>query len=540
MRMVPSTYYDFVMHYAPWFYVITTAMAADPPAGQKNVTVADGTKFLAGMQVEIKDSAHSEWNEVDSVAGNVVTMKNNLAYTYYVAKGGTVDHGDKDFGKGAFPAAFAIEFLYEAYSASQFSAFQATILAKIVELADWLVAQQCTDPAKKAYGGLKSSESSTEYWSIDAGRVIPALLKAYALTSTAGYLDAAKLAGYTFLYTMQHEPANLGIHDKYYGGFANKVTLADTWDTVMSIENLYCLIGLKMLKDTYDTPNASRYVAMMSDLVGFLRDGFEQLYLYYQPPPSGAGEWYRVGLNDTEVYDDPVSFALLGLYTYETWSFTCQRVYNFVQAIRASGQYPAYWPEICWPGYIDVVTRFPACAYYDAITTGILWKIRKECDPPSFKLAYDVISKYGDEFLYWGPLFTDYSPITAQKAMANVTWLARMFLNYEEPLTQFTRILSSKGEAVLLYPVRQAVETVDYGEPLDILAIVSPLRAEEVVLEPGYLLNDFLVFYTFVPVRMHDKVRRQGEDYEIQSMQPFIYDNQRFYFKSVARRLLAS
>jgi hypothetical protein len=538
--IVPSAYYDFVLHYAPWFYVITTAMVADPPAGQKNVTVADGSKFNAGMQVEIKDYAHSEWNEVDSVADNVVTMKNNLAYTYYVAKGGTVGHGDQEYGKGSFPAAFAIEFLCEAYSASQFASKQAEILAKIVELADWLLTQQCTDNLKKAYGGFKSSESSTEYWSIDASRVIPALLKAYALTSTPDYLDVAKLAGYTFLYTMQHEPADLGIHDKYYGGFANKITLADTWDTVMSIENLYCLIGLKMLADTYDTANASRYVAMISDLEAFLRDGFEQLYLYFQPPPSGQGKWYRVGLNDTEVYDDPISFALLGLYTYEGWSFTCQRVYNFIQAIRASGQYPAYWPAICWSGYIDVVTRVPACAYYDAITSGILWKIRKERDQPSFKLAYQVIAKYSDEFLYWGPLFTDYSPVTAQKAMANVTWLARMLLNYSEPLTHFTRILSSKGEAVLLYPVRQAVETVSYGESLDVLAIVSPVRVEEVLLEAGYLVNDYLAFYTFVPVRHHDKIRRHGEDYEIQSMQPFTYENQPIYFKSIARRLLAT
>lgn len=153
MGTVPDAYYDFVMHYAPWFYVITTAMAADPPAGQKNVTVADGTKFSAGMPCEIKDSAHSEWNEVDSVADNVVTMKNNLAYTYYVAKGGTVDHGDKSFGKGAFPAAFAIEFLSEAYSVPQFASLQATILTKIVELANWLLTQQSTDPAKKLMAG---------------------------------------------------------------------------------------------------------------------------------------------------------------------------------------------------------------------------------------------------------------------------------------------------------------------------------------------------------------------------------------------------
>ena len=540
MGAVPDAYYQFVLHYSPWFYVVTTAMAADPPQGQKNVTVTDGSKFSAGMPCEIKDSAHSEWNEVDSINGNTVTMKNNLQYTYYVAKGGTVDHGDKDFGKGAFPTAFAIEFLYEAYSASQFSSYQAEILAKIVELADWLLTQQCTDPAKKAYGGFKSGESSTQYWAVDAGRVIPALLKAYALTSTVGYLDVAKLCGYTFLYTMQNEPAVLGIHDRYYGGFANYVTLSDAWDTVMSIENLYCLIGLKVLAETYDATNAARYNEMMADAADFLREGFEQLYLYYQPPPSGSGVWYRVGLNDTEVYDDPVSFALLGLYIYEAWSFSCQRVYNFIQAIRASGTYPAYWPEVCWPGYIDVVTKFPACAYYDAITSGILWKIRKERDPPSFKLAYDVISKYSDEFMYWSPLFTDYSPFTPQKAMANVTWLARMFLNYQEPLTRFTQILNSNGEAVLLYPIRQAVETVDYSEALDILAIVSATRVEEVIMEAGYVLNDFLTFYTFIPVRVHDKIRRKGEDYELQTIQPFTYENQPIYFKSTTRRLLAT
>jgi hypothetical protein len=308
----------------------------------------------------------------------------------------------------------------------------------------------------------------------------------------------------------------------------------------MAIEDLYDLIALKMLADTYDVTNASRYNSMMTDAVGFLRSGSEDFYLWFDPKPSGDGAWHRVGLNETEIYDDPFSFALLGLYTYESWSVTCQRVYNFMQSIRASGQYPAYWPEICWPGYMDVITRFPACAYYDALTTGILWKIRKERDPPSFKLAHDVVSKYGDEFLYWGPVFTDYSPITAQKAMANVTWLARMFLNFQEPLTRFAQILNGKGEAVLLYPIRQAVETVSYGEPLDVLAIVSPVRVEEVLLEAGYLLNDYLAFYTFVPVRNHDKIRRKGEDYEIQTLQPFTYENQTIYFKAIARRLLAT
>ncbi len=539
MGKVPSAYYEFVLHYAPFYYVIPTNMTADSPVAQKEVFVADGSKFQAGFPVEIKDSAHSEWNEVVSVFGDVLTMKNNLANAYCVSKSGLVEGPDASFGRGAFAAAFAIEFLCEAYSASQFSALRADILAKIVSLADWLLTQQCVDPARAAYGGFKNSESATDYWSIDAGRAISALLKAYALTSDVDYLDAAKIAGYTFLYCMQHQPAALGVHDRYYGGFAQSVTLSDGWNQLMAVENLYCLIGLKMLAETYDTANVSRYNTMMSDLAGFLRSGLEAEWLYFDPFPSGDGAWHRTGLNNTEVYDDPVGFALLGLYYFDGWSLSCQHVYNFMQSIKASGQYPGYNPDVCWPGYIDVVSRFPACAYYDGVTIGILSQIRKEQDPPSFKLAHDIAEKYADKFLYWGPVFTDYSPIIAAKAVANVSWIGRMFLSYEEPNSQFTRILKSNGESVLLYPVNQSAQAVGYGEPIDLLAVVSPMKAEQVLIEPGYYLNDYLALYTFIPVRSHDKIRHQGQDYEIQTVTPFTYWNQRCYFKSMLRRLIA-
>ena len=538
MGLVPEAYYQFIIHYAPYFYVIATKMAQDPPADQKNVAVADGSKFRVGYPVEIKDDAHAEWNKVASINGNVLTMENNLQYTYYVAKNGKVEGPDQDFGRGAFPAAFAIDFLYEAYSAKQFESAKTDILNKIVELADFILTQQCTDPVKKAYGGFKNSEAGTEHWSIDAGRCIPPLLKAYKLANTPIYLNAAKLAGATFLYNMQHKLSELGVHDKYYGGFARYVTITDDWSQPMNCEDLYDFIGLKMLCE-YDPDNKSRYETMMADVAGFLRDGFEQLYLWFDPKPSGDGKWHRVGINETEVYDDPMSFALLGLYTYESWGLTCQRVYNFIQTIRASAQYPAYHPAICWPGYIDVVTRFPACAYYDAVTSGILWKIRAAYDKISYAFSMQVIEKYQNEFMYWGPLFTDYSPITEQKAMTNVSWLARLFLNYKEPLTSFTRILRSKGEYVLLYPIRQAADTVTYSEPLDILAIVSPTRVDEIFIEPGYIVNDYITVYVFAPLRQHDKIRRKGEDYEVLGVQAFDFQNETAYFKANCRRLIA-
>ncbi len=124
MGTVPDAYFQFVMHYAPYYYVVPTNLAADAAAGQKNVTVADGSKFQADFPVEIKDSAHSEWSEVESVLGNVVTLKNNLANSYFIAKAGLMEGPDPAFGRGTFAAAFAIEFLCEAYSAPQFSSQQ--------------------------------------------------------------------------------------------------------------------------------------------------------------------------------------------------------------------------------------------------------------------------------------------------------------------------------------------------------------------------------------------------------------------------------
>jgi hypothetical protein len=308
----------------------------------------------------------------------------------------------------------------------------------------------------------------------------------------------------------------------------------------MPVENLYCIIGLKMLAETYDSINAVRYNMMMNDVVAFLRIGLDKgLWLSYDPLPLGNGNWHRVNLAGLEVYDDSISFALLGLYYCEGWSLTCQHTYAFMQNIKPRGQYPGYNPEVCWAGYINVALGFPSCSYYDGVTIGILSKIRKEHDLPSFKLAHDVAEKYADKFLDWGPVFTDYSPITPAKAMANVAWIGRMFLDYEEPVTQFTRILKGKGESVLLFPVQQMVDAVQYGEPMDLLAVVSPLKAEQVLIEPGYYLNDYLALYTFIPLRNGDKIRRQGEDYEVQTVMPFIYANHRFCIKSTVRRLIA-
>ena len=104
-------------------------------------------------------------------------------YVYVVPGSGP----DMTWGRAAFAAAFAVDFLFEAYFNQQFDDRSAEIEAKIVELADWIVTQQCTDSEKQAYGGFKSAEGSAQYYSVDACRTVPALLKAYELTTNLEY-----------------------------------------------------------------------------------------------------------------------------------------------------------------------------------------------------------------------------------------------------------------------------------------------------------------------------------------------------------------
>lgn len=51
------------------------------------------------------------------------------------------DTPDPEWGRTAFAAAFAIEFLYEAYFAKQFEERKTAIYDKVVSLADWILTQ---------------------------------------------------------------------------------------------------------------------------------------------------------------------------------------------------------------------------------------------------------------------------------------------------------------------------------------------------------------------------------------------------------------
>ena len=378
---------------------------------------------------------------------------------------------DLTWGKAAFAAGFAVDFLYEAYFDAQFDDRSSEIEAKIVELADWILTQQITDSNKQAYGGFVSTENSTACYSVDVGRTVPALLKAYELTSNVDYLNSAKLAAGTFLFNMQQNPCALGIHDRYYGGFARAVDTSDVWQPQMDVESLYSLIALRMLCES-DPANKTKYQTMIQDAVNFYRPGIEGLNLFFDPLPSGDGGWHRVGLGDDTIYDDSIAYALLGLYDYEGYSSTVQKTYQAINAIAASPQYPAYNPAVCWAGYINVKAKTLACDYYDAVTSGILAKIRQHHDKPAYDFSAKTITTHADEFMFWGPKHANYAPVENKQAMATVCWLGELLLGYEPPLTRFTQVLNSKGENLTLNQITQTGETPAYGEDIDLKAIV--------------------------------------------------------------------
>lgn len=443
-------------------------------------------------------------------------------YFYYIPGTGV----DTEAGRGVAAAAFSMDFLYEAYNSGKFESEKTDIYNKIVSLADWILTQQCVNNAKDAYGGFKSNETSTFYYSIDACRVIPSLLRAYALTSDSNYLDAVVLAGKTFLKTMQDKQT--------YGGFARFVDISDTWDLKLDVECLYGLIGLKMLC-SYDSDTKSQYELMMETAVSFLRGGFENLWLYYDPSDSS---WHRVGLSENEIYDDPFAYALIGLYDYEAWSLTCEKIYELINTIPASADYPGYNANICWAGYIDVVKRKAACDYYDAVTSGILHDIRTVKDKPSLELSVQIVNLHYEEFMFWGVKFVDWTPVENKQSIITVSWLSLLLLRYKPVRTLFTPVLNAGGENMTLYSIVGAGESVSFSEGITIKAVVRLAVPDEIVIEPGFMVTDFVKVYTVIPIRHHDKIMRNGVDYEVGSPQLFRFKGEPQYYAALCRRLV--
>jgi hypothetical protein len=185
----------------------------------------------------------------------------------------------------------------------------------------------------------------------------------------------------------------------------------------------------------------------------------------------------------------PWRMRLLGLYFYEGWSVSCSSLYTFINSVGGGETYPEYDPEVCWAGYIDVVSEVVACDYYDAVTAGILGEVRRHHDPSSFSKSIGVISAYPDEFMFWGVKFTDYSPVENKKAMATVCWLAQAFLDYNVHRWQVTYYDSVQADWVDVYGavVDEVLEELDGHE--EAVFLLPNTQANRTFVETDHLIR---------------------------------------------------
>ena len=98
--------------------------------------------------------------------------------------------------------------------------------------------------------------------------------------------------------------------------------------------------------------------------------------------------------------------------------------------------------------------------------------------------------------------------------------------------------MASKGESLTLYPLQSVGDNATYGDALTVKAIVSTGAAGELIFEVGYTMQDYITLYGLAPLRMHDKLRRAGVDYEVQTVQSIALKGDPEYFKSVCRRFI--
>lgn len=78
-------------------YNVTSVLASNAASGQKDITVIDGTYFRAGNRIKISDDTpQSETGIIDSKAGNVITLKENLTNTYTTVQNAQLD-SDSEF-----------------------------------------------------------------------------------------------------------------------------------------------------------------------------------------------------------------------------------------------------------------------------------------------------------------------------------------------------------------------------------------------------------------------------------------------------------
>jgi hypothetical protein len=292
--------------------------------------------------------------------------------------------------------------------------YEMEVKDKIVELANFILSIQCTDPSKNWYGGVPTEQGGSFYYAIDAAFAGEALLDAYDISQNSYYLTGAQLCA-SFLRHMQTRNL-VGLVDQYYGGFCeyqrsdNGAYLTEMFTKL--------LLSLPFLKRLYGLTQNSLYITMAQDARSFLgNNGLAGEYEYYNPKPYGDNVWHREPPSESVVFADSMAYALRGVYEYEGLSNLVKTVYSFFQG------FSGYDPRFAWAGYLDVINKTYYSNYYDTVVGGILSEIRANYDPNNLLFQHNETIGLGPDAFYWGLDFT-YNPING--SYQNTTTVAGM------------------------------------------------------------------------------------------------------------------
>ena len=148
---------------------------------------------------------------------------------------------------------------------------------------------------------------------------------------------------------------------------------------------------------------------------------------------------------------------LLGLYEVEGWSVNCQKVYNFLNNIKASAQYPAYNPAVCWAGYIDVISRFSAMRLLRRRHKRNPLQNPQNHDKPSLEFSIKIIGKHSRRNSCSGaPNMQTTAMLKTRKLWLRFAGLLIYSSTTKNHQPNSQEILKSKGETVQLYPIRES------------------------------------------------------------------------------------
>lgn len=104
-------------------------------------------------------------------------------------------------------------------------------------------------------------------------------------------------------------------------------------------------------------------------------------------------------------------------------------------------------------------------------------------------------------------------------------------------MTDFQTILEAEGETVTWYKRTVTGETISWSTE-NVKMIVQPVRAEEIILQSGYTLEDYVKVFTISAIKQKDKVLWESAQWEILPVQPIKLRGVIQYYKATCRRLL--